>query len=165
MGSCCGFLYVNRLLNLFCWMVLFCFKTLSWCPKNSEETWVKSIKLNIDWRNSNSFNNTLILDFFWRISSCNKLNWHCWYVLEDFKDILSYYRKIYSTLCLWYICTFQIIGSLKMISKLFKFLSFKITFTVETEQNNKISFSDGNIIHEQGKFITNIYQKRTFNHV
>ena len=146
-------------------MVLFCFKTLSWCPKNSEGTWAKSIKLNIDGRNSNSFNNTLILDFFWRISSCNKLNWHCWYVLQDFKDILSYYRKIYSTLCLWYICTFQIIWSLKMISKLFKFLSFNITFTAETEQNKKISFSDVNIIHEQGKFITNIYQKPTFSHV
>ena len=36
-----------------------------------------------------------------------------------------------------------------------------MTFTVETEQNNKISFLDVNTIHEQGKFITNVYDKPT----
>ena len=35
-------------------------------------------------------------------------------------------------------------------------------FTVETEQNNKISFLDVNIIHEQGKFITTVCRKTTF---
>ena len=35
-------------------------------------------------------------------------------------------------------------------------------FTVETEQNNKISFLDVNIIHEQGKFITRVCRKTTF---
>ena len=46
----------------------FCFKTLSLCPKTSERAWAKSVNLisacNVEWRNSNSFNNTLILDFF-----------------------------------------------------------------------------------------------------
>ena len=30
-----------------------------------------------------------MLIFFWRISSCNKLNWHCLYFLEDFKDLVA----------------------------------------------------------------------------
>ena len=33
--------------------------------------------------------NTFILDFSWLISSCNELNWHCWYVLEDVKDLMA----------------------------------------------------------------------------
>ena len=36
-----------------------------------------------------------------------------------------------------------------------------MTFTVEIEQNNKISFLDVNIIPEQGKVITSIYRKPT----
>ena len=35
-------------------------------------------------------------------------------------------------------------------------------FTLEIEQNNKISFLDVNVICEQGKFITNVYRKSTF---
>ena len=38
-------------------------------------------------------------------------------------------------------------------------------FTIETEQNKKISFLDVNVIHEQGKFITSVYQKPTFSGV
>ena len=37
-----------------------------------------------------------------------------------------------------------------------------ISFTIETEQNNKISFLDVNVIREEGKFTTNVYQKPTF---
>ena len=40
-----------------------------------------------------------------------------------------------------------------------------MTFTVETEQNNKISFLDVNFIREQGKFITSVYGKSTFSGV
>ena len=36
-----------------------------------------------------------------------------------------------------------------------------MTFTVETELNNKISFLDVNTIRELGKFITNVYEKPT----
>ena len=38
-------------------------------------------------------------------------------------------------------------------------------FTVETEQNNKISILDVNVIREQGKFITSVYRKPTFSAV
>ena len=40
-----------------------------------------------------------------------------------------------------------------------------MSFTIETEQNNKISFLDVNFLREQGKFITSIYQKPTFSGV
>ena len=80
-------------MNSFFWMVVFFFKTLSLFPKNIERTRGKPIKLisacNVEWRNSNSVNSTLIIDFFWRISSSNKLNWHCWYVLKDFRDLVA----------------------------------------------------------------------------
>ena len=33
-----------------------------------------------------------------------------------------------------------------------------MTFTVETDQNNKISFLDVNVTCEQGKFITGVYR-------
>ena len=38
-------------------------------------------------------------------------------------------------------------------------------FTIETEQSNKISFLDVNVIHEQDKFMTSFYQKSTFSGV
>ena len=38
-------------------------------------------------------------------------------------------------------------------------------FTIETEQNNKISFLDVNVIREHGKFITIVYRKPTFSGV
>ena len=37
-----------------------------------------------------------------------------------------------------------------------------MSFTIETEQNNKISFLDVNVIREQGKFTTSVYRKPTF---
>ena len=37
-----------------------------------------------------------------------------------------------------------------------------MSFTVETEQNNKISFLDGSVIREQGKFVTSVYRKPFF---
>ena len=37
-----------------------------------------------------------------------------------------------------------------------------MSFTIETEQNSKISFLDVNVICEQGKFITSVYRKPTF---
>ena len=40
-----------------------------------------------------------------------------------------------------------------------------MTFTIETEQNNKISFLDVNVICEQDKFTTSLYRKRTFSGV
>ena len=40
-----------------------------------------------------------------------------------------------------------------------------MSFTIETEQNNKMSFLDVDVIREQGKFITSVYQKLTFSNV
>ena len=40
-----------------------------------------------------------------------------------------------------------------------------MSFTIETDQNNKISFSDANVIREQGKFITSVNRKPTFSDV
>ena len=40
-----------------------------------------------------------------------------------------------------------------------------MSFIIETEQNNQISFLDVNVIREQNKFITSIYQKSTFSGV
>ena len=37
-----------------------------------------------------------------------------------------------------------------------------MSFTMETEQNNKILFLNASVIPEQGKFPTNIYRKPTF---
>ena len=39
------------------------------------------------------------------------------------------------------------------------------TVAIETEQNNKISFLDANIISEQGKFGKCVYRKPTFSGV
>ena len=38
-------------------------------------------------------------------------------------------------------------------------------FTIETDQRNKISFLDVNVIREQGKFTTSVSQKPTFSGV
>ena len=40
-----------------------------------------------------------------------------------------------------------------------------MSFNIETEQNNKISFLDVNVIREQGKFVTSVYRKPTFSGV
>ena len=40
-----------------------------------------------------------------------------------------------------------------------------MSFTIETEQKNKISFLDVNVIREQGEFITSVYGKPTFSGV
>ena len=37
-----------------------------------------------------------------------------------------------------------------------------MSFTIEPELNNKISFLDVNFVLEQGKFITSFYRKPTF---
>ena len=38
-------------------------------------------------------------------------------------------------------------------------------FTIETEQNIKISFLDVKVFCEQGKFVTRVYRKPTFSGV
>ena len=36
-----------------------------------------------------------------------------------------------------------------------------MSFTIETEQENKISFLDVSVIREQGEFTTSVYRKPT----
>ena len=40
-----------------------------------------------------------------------------------------------------------------------------MSFTIETEEKNKISFLNVKVIREQGKFTTSVYQKSTFSGV
>ena len=40
-----------------------------------------------------------------------------------------------------------------------------MSLTIETEQNNKTSFLDVNVIRKQGKFITSVYRKPTFSYI
>ena len=40
-----------------------------------------------------------------------------------------------------------------------------MSFSMETERQNKISFLDNEVIREQGKFSTTIYRKPTFSGV
>ena len=40
-----------------------------------------------------------------------------------------------------------------------------MSFSMETEKENKISFLDVEITHQQGKFTTKIYRKPTFSGV
>ena len=40
-----------------------------------------------------------------------------------------------------------------------------MSFTIETEQKNKISFLDVNVFREQVRFITSVYRKLTFSDV
>ena len=40
-----------------------------------------------------------------------------------------------------------------------------MSFSMETEKENKLSFLDVEVIHEQGKFTTTVYRKPTFSGV
>ena len=42
---------------------------------------------------------------------------------------------------------------------------FIMLFTIETNRCNKMSFLNVNVIRNQGKFTTNVYQKPTFSGV
>ena len=54
---------------------------------------------------------------------------------------------------------------LKQFQNYLSFCYVNMSFTTETEQNNKTSYLDIHIIREQGKLITNVYQKQTFSSV
>ena len=54
---------------------------------------------------------------------------------------------------------------LKRFESYLDFWHVNMPFTLETEQNNKISFLDVNVICEQGKFMTSVYRKPIFSSV
>ena len=50
---------------------------------------------------------------------------------------------------------------LKRFQSYFNFCHVNMSFTTETEQNNKVSFLGVNVVPEQNKFITSVHQKPT----
>ena len=59
-------------------------------------------------------------------------------------------------------------SSLNQAEKFKKYLSSKhpnIKFSLEKENDGRLSFLDINIFREKGKFVTNVYRKKTFNGV
>ena len=71
---------------------------------------------------------------------------------NEFKDLLSF-------------VLFKSCSHLKRFQRYLNSCYVNMSFTIETEQNNKISFLDVNVIREQGKFITSVYRKPTFSGV
>ena len=72
--------------------------------------------------------------------------------------ILSHCRRyVYDIFVL-----FKSSDHLKRFQSCFSSCHGNMKFTVEAEQNNKISFLDVNIIREQGKFVTSLYRKPIF---
>ena len=59
-----------------------------------------------------------------------------------------------------YLYLFKSSGHLKRFQSYLNSCHVNLSFTIETEQNNKI-FLDLNVIHEQGKFVTSVYRKPT----
>ena len=69
----------------------------------------------------------------------------------------------------WYVDDiFVLFSSLDQAEKFKKYLSSKhpnINFSLEKENDGRLSFSDINIFPEKGKFVTNVYRKKTFSGV
>ena len=63
---------------------------------------------------------------------------------------------------------FVLFSSLDQAEKFKKYLSSKhpnINFSLEKENEGRLSFLDVNIFREEGKFVTNVYRKKTFSGV
>ena len=63
---------------------------------------------------------------------------------------------------------FVLFSSLDQAEKFKKYLSSKhpnINFSLEKENDGRLSFLDINIFREKGKFVTNVYRKKTFSGV
>ena len=69
----------------------------------------------------------------------------------------------------WYVDDiFVLFFSLSQAEKFKKYLSSKhpnINFSLEKENDGRLSFSDINIFPEKGNFVTNVYRKMTFSGV
>ena len=70
----------------------------------------------------------------------------------------SYYRRYVDDIFV----LFKSSDHLKRFQSYLNSCHVNMSFTIETKQNNKISFLDVNVIREQGKFITNVYRKPSF---
>ena len=76
------------------------------------------------------------------------------------------YDDEYRTLCYRrYVDTFvpfQSSDHLKRVPSYLNSCHVNMSFTIETEQDNKTSFLDVTVLHEQGKFTTSVYRKPIF---
>ena len=85
-------------------------------------------------------------------------NWLDIFPLEH--RLLSYRR------CVDYILVlFKSSNHLKRFQSYLNSCPINMSFTIETEQNNKTLMLDVNVIREQGKFMTNVYRKPNFSAV
>ena len=73
----------------------------------------------------------------------------------------SFYRRYLDDIFV----LFKSSGHLKRFQSYLNSCHVNMTFTVETEQNNKILFLDVKTIHEQGKYIRSVYRNPTFSGV
>ena len=73
---------------------------------------------------------------------------------------LSYRRYVDYILVL-----FKSSNHLKRFQSYLNSCPINMSFTIETEQNNKTLMLDVNVIREQGKFMTNVYRKPNFSAV
>ena len=85
-------------------------------------------------------------------------NWLDIFPLEH--RLLSYRRYVDYILVL-----FKSSNHLKRFQSYLNSCPVNMSFTIETEQNNKTLMLDVNVIREQGKFMTNVYRKPNFSAV
>ena len=85
-------------------------------------------------------------------------NWLDIFPLEH--RLLSYRRYVDYILVL-----FKSSNHLKRFQSYLNSCPINMSFTIETEQNNKTLMLDVNVIREQGKFMTNVYRKPNFSAV
>ena len=74
---------------------------------------------------------------------------------------LLYYRRYVDDIFV----LFKSSDHLKRFQSYLNSCHVSMTFTIETEQENKISFLDVSVIRGQGEFITSVYRKPTFSGV
>ena len=97
---------------------------------------------------------------------------HCFNVRDTFYSIITTIQFSVKNKTLYYwryiddiFVLFKSSDHLKQFQSYLNFCQVNISFTIETKQNNKISFLDVNVIREQDNFIASIYQKPTFSDV
>ena len=86
---------------------------------------------------------------------CHEKNWleHC---PLEYKPL--YYRKYIDDI-------FVLLNSAEHLKRFHSYLNSRhlnISFTIENEKDNRMSFLDVNIIREKGRFTTSVYRKPTF---
>ena len=73
----------------------------------------------------------------------------------------SYYRRYVDDIFV----LFKLSDHIKRFQSYLNSCHVNMSFNIEPEQNNKISFLDVNVIREQGKFTTSVHRKPTFSGV